>query len=69
MFNPGPQNRKHLDQIEHVQRRPQGWREAERAGVVQPEEEKAVGKPYSDIPVPKGSLQERQGGTFYTGMQ
>ena len=40
-----------------------------RAGVVQPEQEKAVGKPYSDIPVPKESLQERWGGTFYTGMQ
>ncbi|PKU28404.1 hypothetical protein llap_21292 [Limosa lapponica baueri] len=42
--------------------------QAERAGVVQPGEEKALGRPYSNLPIPKGGLQERWGGTLYQGV-
>ena len=37
---------------------------AERVGAVQPGEEKALGTPYSSLPVPEGSLQESWRGTF-----
>jgi len=38
--------------------------QAERAGAVQPGEEKVPGGPYSGLPVPEGGLQENWGGTF-----
>jgi len=41
---------------------------AERAGAVQPGEEKAVGRPYSSLPVPDGGLQESWTGSFYKGL-
>ena len=41
------------------------WRRAERVGVVQPGEGKALGRPYSSLPVAKGGLQESRRGTFY----
>ena len=44
------------------------WRQAERVGVVQPGEEKASGRPYSSLSVPKGDLQESWRGTFYKSM-
>ena len=31
-------------------------------------EEKALGRPYSSLPVLKGGLQERWGGTLYQGV-
>jgi len=34
----------------------------------QPGEEKAPGRPCSSLPLPEGSLQESQRGTFYKGM-
>ena len=40
-----------------------------RVRVVQPGEEKALGRPYSSLPVPKGGLQESWGGAFYKGIQ
>ncbi|PKU46594.1 rna-directed dna polymerase from mobile element jockey- hypothetical protein [Limosa lapponica baueri] len=42
--------------------------QAERVGVVQPVEEKAPGRPYGSIPVPKGGLQERWRGTIHQGL-
>ncbi|PKU42453.1 rna-directed dna polymerase from mobile element jockey-like [Limosa lapponica baueri] len=42
--------------------------QAERAGVVQPGEEKALGRPYGSLPVLKRGLQERWGGTLFEGM-
>lgn len=36
--------------------------------LVEPEEEKALGRPYSSLPVPKGDLQEIWRWTFYKGM-
>ncbi|GAB0189971.1 cAMP-dependent protein kinase inhibitor alpha [Grus japonensis] len=42
--------------------------QAERVGVVQPGEEKALARPYSSLPVLKGGLQERWGGTVYQGV-
>jgi len=41
--------------------------QAERAGAVQPGEEKAVGRPYCSLPVPDRGLQESWRGTFYKG--
>ena len=40
------------------------FKQAERAGALQPEEEKASRGPYSDLPVPEGGLWESWGGTF-----
>ena len=42
--------------------------QAERAGALQPREEKALRRPYSSLPVPEGGPQERWKGTFYKGM-
>jgi len=44
------------------------WGQAERAGAVQPGEEKAVRQPYSGLQYLRG-LQESWGGTFYNGME
>jgi len=41
---------------------------AERVGAVQCGEEKAPGRPYNNLPVPQGGLQESWRGTFYKGM-
>ena len=41
------------------------WGQAERAGVLQPREEKAVRWPDSDLPVSEGGTQESWEGTFY----
>lgn len=41
------------------------WRWSERAGIVQPREEKVPGRLYSNLPVSKGGLQESWRGTFY----
>ena len=38
--------------------------QAERAGALQPGEEKAPRRPYRGLPVPEGGLQECWGGTF-----
>jgi len=35
--------------------------QAERVGAVQPGEEKAVGRPYSSLPVPEGAYKEAEG--------
>jgi len=37
---------------------------AERVGAVQPEEQKALGRPYCSLSVPEGGLQERMGKPF-----
>ena len=42
-------------------------RQADRAAVLQPGEQKALGRPCSCLPVPKGALQESWRGTFYKG--
>ena len=39
-----------------------------KAGVVQPGEGKALGRPCSSLPVPNRGLQESWRGTFYKGM-
>ncbi|PKU34168.1 hypothetical protein llap_15528 [Limosa lapponica baueri] len=68
-----PQHRKDMDLLERVQ-----WRATEmirglehlsyedrlRAGVVQPGEEKAPGRPHSSLPISEGSLQESRRGTL-----
>ena len=41
--------------------------QTERVGVVQHVEDKAPGTPYSSLPVLKGGLRERWGGTLYRG--
>jgi len=41
------------------------WGQAERAGAVQPGEEKALRRPHSNLAVTEGDLQESWGGTFY----
>jgi len=41
---------------------------SERVGAVQPVEEKAVGRPYSSLPVPEEDLQESWTSTIYKGM-
>ena len=38
-----------------------------RAGALQPQEEKALGGPYSGLPVPEGGLQESWEGIFLRG--
>ncbi|PKU40132.1 rna-directed dna polymerase from mobile element jockey- hypothetical protein [Limosa lapponica baueri] len=43
--------------------------QAERAGGVQPGEEGTPGRPCNSLPVPKGGLQERWGGTLYQGVE
>ncbi|PKU41726.1 rna-directed dna polymerase from mobile element jockey- hypothetical protein [Limosa lapponica baueri] len=43
-------------------------KQAERIGVVQPGEEKAPGRHYSSLLIPKVGLQERWGGTVYQGV-
>jgi len=45
--------------LEHL-----SYKQAERAELVQPGEEKAPGKPYSDLPVLRKGLQKRRGGDF-----
>jgi len=42
-------------------------RQAEGDGLVQPEEEKAVGWPHCSLPVPQGSLQTGGESTLYKG--
>ena len=42
--------------------------QAERAGAVQPGEEKTPGRPYCGLSLPEGGLQESWRGTFYKGM-
>ena len=72
-----PQYRKDMDLLEQIQRRATkmirgmehlSYEDRLRVWVVQPGEEKAPGRPYSGLPVPKGGLQERWGGTFYKGL-
>jgi len=41
---------------------------AERVGVVQPGEEKALGRTYCSLPVLKGGLKERWGQYFQQGL-
>jgi len=43
--------------------------QAERIGVVQPGEEKALGRPNCSLLAPKGGLEERRRGTPYEGVQ
>ena len=43
--------------------------QVERAGALQPGEEKSPRRPYSNLPVPERGLQESWGGTFYNGMK
>ena len=72
-----PQHKKDLDLLERVQRRatngqrdeaPLLWGQAERVGAVQPGEEKASGRPYRNLSVLKGDLQESCRGSFYKGL-
>ncbi|TRZ21728.1 hypothetical protein HGM15179_005397 [Zosterops borbonicus] len=44
------------------------WRQLERAGALQPREEKALGTPYSTPLLPKGDLQGGWRGTFHKDM-
>ena len=73
----GPQRKKDMDLLEQVQRRATKmirglehlcYEDRLRVGVVQLGEEKAPGRPYSSLPVPKGGLQESWRGPFYKGM-
>ncbi|KAK4831240.1 hypothetical protein QYF61_016472, partial [Mycteria americana] len=68
---------KDMDLLERVQRRATkmirrlehlSYEDRLRVGVVQPGEEKALGRPYSSLPVSEGGLQEIWRGTFYKGM-
>jgi len=60
----GPENAtKMIRELEHL-----CYEERLRAGVVQPGEEKAVGRPYSSLPVPAEGLQGSWRGTFHKGM-
>lgn len=43
------------------------WRVAEIIGIIQPGEEKALGKPYYGLSVPEGSLQAVSRGMFCKG--
>lgn len=43
--------------------------EAERAGNGQPGEEKTLGRHYCSLPVPKGDLQQKWGGTLGQGVE
>jgi len=49
--------------LEHL-----SYEERLRVVAVQPGEEKALGRPYSSLPVPEGALQESWRGTFYKGL-
>jgi len=44
------------------------WGKAERVGAIHPGEEKAVGRPYSSLPVVNGVLESWRG-TFKKGME
>ncbi|KAK4822133.1 LOW QUALITY PROTEIN: hypothetical protein QYF61_010256 [Mycteria americana] len=68
-----PQHRKDMDLLEQVQRRATktirgmehlSYEERLRVVVVQPGEEKALGRPYCSLSVLKGGLQERGGQNF-----
>lgn len=58
VLHPGPQHKKDVDLLEQVQRRVTKniqrveQRQAEKAEVIQPGVEKALGRPYYDFPVP-----------------
>lgn len=69
----GTQQKKDMDLLDWVHRRKlrglEQWRQAERAAAIQSEEEKALGSPYSNFPMPKGGLEESWRGTLYQGVQ
>jgi len=49
--------------------RQEGWTRRPTVGAVQPEEEKALGTPYSSLSVPEGGLQESWRGTLYKAVE
>lgn len=59
-----------LSQLMHVQQdephsgAPLLQRQAESVGVVRPRKEKVLGRPHFSLPIPKGGLPERRGGTL-----
>ena len=65
-----PQQKKDMEQLEQVQRRTMKMTggldhlpsrgQAERAGALQPGEEKALGRPYSGLPVPEGAYRKAE---------
>ncbi|TRZ07636.1 hypothetical protein HGM15179_019473 [Zosterops borbonicus] len=74
----GPQHKKEVHLLVRVQTRPQMIRGLEHLSnedrlrqleLVQPGEEKALRRPYSSLPVPKGGLLQGRRGTFYKGKQ
>ncbi|PKU49528.1 hypothetical protein llap_81 [Limosa lapponica baueri] len=66
-----PQHRKDMDLLEQVQQRATKIiRRLEHLCYEDKlREEKAPGRPYSSLPVPKGGLQEKWGGTLYQGVE
>ena len=72
----GHQHKKEIKLLEWVQRRATKiirglkhlpYEDRQRAGALQPQEEKALGGPYSGLPVPEGGLQESWEGIFLRG--
>jgi len=65
-----PEHRKDMDLLEWVQRRvTESIRgKAVRVAGVEPGEDKALGRPHFNLPVPEGGLQERWRGTSYKGL-
>jgi len=71
-----PQHKKEIAVLERVQRRAtkmiRGLESYEdmlrELGLFQPGEEKALGWPYSSLPVPEGGLQEGWRGAFHRGV-
>jgi len=72
-----PQHSKDMELFERVQRRATkmirglehlSCEERLRVGVVQPGKVKALGRPYSSLPVGEGGLQGSWRGTFYKGL-